>query len=239
MTEQPKLGNGRALAIAGLKAAALLLFLGGTTWAVVYYHDYLWQIVTHRNELRQWILSWGAWGPVVYVGVQVIQVMIFVIPGEVVQGVGGYLFGPWLGALCCLVGALIGSALAFLIAGWLGRPLVKLLVRPEQFERFEKILNGRKGLVTVFVLFLIPGTPKDTLCYVAGMTPIHLGTFVLLSTLARVPGIFLSTFLGDTFAERRYHEFVALCAVGLVALILGLIFRKQVEAWMSKRAGRE
>jgi uncharacterized membrane protein YdjX (TVP38/TMEM64 family) len=230
----------RALIVATIKAAALLIFLGGTTWAVVYYHDYLWSIIHQRDRFKDWVLSWGAWGPVVFIGFQVVQIVIFVIPGELTQAAAGYLFGTWLGTFYSLIGSGIGSALAFLLSDWLGRPLVKLLVRPDQFDRLERALNTRKGLVTVFVLFLIPGTPKDTLCYVAGLTPIRFWRLVILSTLARTPGILLSSVLGESVYERNYHEFIAFCCIGLVGLIVGIVFRKRIEAWISRRkeAGR-
>jgi uncharacterized membrane protein YdjX (TVP38/TMEM64 family) len=238
--DAPK-GNGRReLIVAGLKAAALLVFLGAATWVVALYHRQLWHMLTRPDEFKDLIVRWGMWGPLAYIGFQVVQIVIFVIPGEITQSAAGYLFGPWLGALYCLIGAALGSALAFLLADALGRPLVRYLVGAERFERLEKTLNERTGIVTVFILFVIPGMPKDTLCYIAGLTPMHFWTFVLVSTLARVPGILLSTLAGDSVADRRYHEFLILCGVALALLILGLIFQKRLQRWMSgKRKGSD
>ncbi len=229
----------RTLIIAGLKAAALLVFLGATTLLLWRYHRQIWGMVARpaqREEFRAWIGSWGMWGPVAYLGLQVVQIVVFVIPGEFVQGAAGYLFGPWLGAVYCLIGAGMGSALAFLLADWLGRPLVRFFIGAQRFERLEKLLNGRRGFLTVFILFLIPGMPKDTLCYMAGLTPIHFWAFLAVSTLARIPGILLSTLAGDSVAERRYHEFLIICGIGLVALVLGLVFRRRLHGWLSRDA---
>ncbi len=218
---------------AGVKAAALILILAAATLAVFHYREQIWRLFTHFDALKERIVSWGPWGPVAFIALQVAQIVIFFIPGEVTQAAGGAVFGPWLGTLYGFIGAFLGTALAFLLADWLGRPLVKALLKPETFDKVEKLLNARKGFVSVFLLFLIPGMPKDSLCYVAGLTPIHFGWFVLVSSLARIPGILLSAYLGSSLLQQRTGEFLILCGVGLVALILGLVFRKRLHDWMT------
>jgi uncharacterized membrane protein YdjX (TVP38/TMEM64 family) len=217
----------------------LLVLLGAAALILAHYSDRFWRIITGLDEFKREIRSWGVWGPLVFIGFQIVQIVIFFIPGEVTQIAGGAIFGPWMGAFYAWIGAVLGSALAFLLAGWLGRPLIKALVKPQTFERIESLLNARKGFVTVFILFVIPGTPKDTLCYVAGLTPIHFWTFVVISSFARIPGILLSTFLGHSVMEKRYVEFLALCAIGLVALVLGLVFQKRIHDWMSRKDSDE
>ncbi len=235
MTGEKKSTNGAALFSVTLRAAGLLLFLAATTWVVVRYQEEAWRVVTHPSQLQEWVGSYRGWGPVVFLGIQVVQVVVFVIPGEVVQVAGGYLFGAWLGVGYCLVGAVIGSALAFLAGKWLGRPFVRYLVTPEQFARMEDVLNRRQGMVTIFVLYLIPGIPKDVLCYVAGVTPIHVGLFLLVTTAARLPGMILSAYFGRAMAEKSYILLVILSILACLALIFGLAFHKRIEAWLSRR----
>jgi len=186
LADEGKRPNGAQLFAAAVRAAVLLLFLGLTTWVVVRYYGHIWRVVTHPDELQDWVASYGRWGPLVFLGVQILQIVVFVIPGEVVQVAGGYLFGAWGGVGYCVAGAIIGALVVFLAAKWLGRPFVRYLVKAEQFSRLEKVLNRRAGIVTVFVLFLIPGVPKDVLCYVAGLTPMRLGLFLVVSTVARL-----------------------------------------------------
>jgi uncharacterized membrane protein YdjX (TVP38/TMEM64 family) len=249
MTEPAKRNGTRALVLAGVKAAILLAFLALTTWGAVCLlqkSGFSLPQLAHINAetlkrefgqaiqpMEDWKDSHGVLARLAFVGIQVGQIVVFVVPGEATQVLGGYLFGTWEGALYCVIGAAIGSGLAFLLADWLGRPLIKFFIRPEQFARLENMLNRRKGWVSVFVLFLFPGVPKDMLCYIAGLTPMHFGAFVLLSTLARIPGILLCTFGGDSIAEKHYHMFLALCILGLVVLVLGLFFRRRVESWIS------
>jgi uncharacterized membrane protein YdjX (TVP38/TMEM64 family) len=251
MKEPGKRNGTQTLVVAGVKAAILLAFLTVATWAAVHFiqeSGFSLRQLGHINAetlkkefgnviqpIEDWKESHGVLARLAFLGVQVGQIVVFVVPGEATQVVGGYFFGTWEGALYCVIGAALGSSAAFLLARWLGRPLITLFVRPEQFARLELVLNRGKGWVSVFVLFLFPGVPKDTLCYIAGLTPIHFGAFVLLSTLARIPGILLSTFVGDSVADKHYHMFISLCILGLVALVLGLIFRGRVESWISRK----
>jgi uncharacterized membrane protein YdjX (TVP38/TMEM64 family) len=232
--------NGAVFLSVALRAAGLVLFLIATMWVIIRYQENVWRVVTHSDELQAWVGSYGKWGPVVFLGVQMVQVVVFVIPGEVVQAAGGYLFGGWLGAAYCMVGALIGSTLAFFAAKWLGRPFVQYVVDPARFARLEDVLNRRAGIVTVLVLYVIPGIPKDVLCYVAGVTPIHAGPFLLVSTAARLPGMILSVWFGRALAQESYIELIVVSVLAALGLVLGVIFRRRIEAWVSrKKSGRE
>jgi len=255
MTEPAKRNGMRALVLAGVKAAILLAFLVVATWGAVYLMQrsgFGLSRLAHINAqtlkkecgnairpIEDWKDSHPVLARLAFIGLQVAQIVVFVVPGEATQVAGGYFFGTWEGALYCVIGAALGGGLAFLLATWLGRPLIRFLVRPEPLSRLENMLNQRKGWVTVFVLFLFPGVPKDALSYIAGLTPMHFGAFVLLSTLARIPGILLSTFVGDSVAEKHYHLFISLCILGLATLILGLLLRRRVESWISRKREEE
>jgi len=243
MSQDRKRTNGAVLFSVILRAAVLLLFLSAATWWVIRYSGHMWRILTdvaEEDKLQQWVVSWGVWGPVVFLGIQMLQIVVFVIPGEVVQAAAGYIFGLWGGVAYCLVGAGMGSALAFLLAQWLGRPLVRYLLGTERFDRMEDVLNRRKGIISLFLLFLIPGVPKDVLCYVAGLTPMHAGRFLVVSTLARLPGIWMSVYIGREMAEKSYIEMAIVLGLAGLGLVLGLIFQKRIEAWISRRkAGTE
>lgn len=228
----------RTVVVACLKAAALLALLGAGAWLALVYSHHLRDVFSRLDEFKQEVLRWGAWGPLAYVALQVIQIVVFIIPGELTQAAGGAIFGPWVGTLWGFVGALLGTACAFLLADALGRPLVRVLLKPATFERLETALNARRGHAAIFVLFLIPGLPKDALSYVAGLTPIRFWPFVLISSVARLPGILLSSFLGSSIVEQHYTAFFVFAGISLALLVLGLVFGKRVERWMTgKNAG--
>jgi len=89
-----------------------------------------------------------------------------------------------------------------------------------------------------FLLFLVPGIPKDILCYVAGVSPIRYPFFIIASTLGRLPGIVASTVIGGAAAADRWGLLAATTGVVLVLFVLGLVFRPRLQAWLEKVAGR-
>ena len=97
MSEEQSSSNGVVFFTVAVKAGVLVLFLSASTWVIVRYGGHLWKVVTDPEDLQGWVESYGPWGPLVFLGVQVLQIIVFVIPGEVVQAAGGYLFGPWAG----------------------------------------------------------------------------------------------------------------------------------------------
>jgi len=204
---------------------------------VIVWHSELWRIFASGQRLREWIAGWGAWAPLVFVGIQIIQVVVFAIPGEVTQVAGGYIFGGWLGLLLSLAGIAIGSTIAFFAAKLLGRPFVDAVVPARQREKVERFLGSQSTRIVFFLLFLIPGIPKDILCYVAGVSPLRYPFFILASTLGRLPGIVASSLIGGAAAADRWGLLAITTGVVLVLFVLGLIFRPGLQAWLEKVAG--
>ena len=116
--------------------------------------------------------------PLVYVAIQVLQVFVFVIPGDTVQIAGGYLFGFWLGLLLTILGIAAGSSINFWLARALGRPLLERFFPKHQIDRLSAVANGSRAQVGFFLLFVIPGIPKDILCYIAGISPLKFPFFL-------------------------------------------------------------
>jgi uncharacterized membrane protein YdjX (TVP38/TMEM64 family) len=123
-------------------------------------------------------------------------VVIFAIPGEITQLAAGYVFGVWHGFLYSIVGIMAGSAFNFYFARVVGRPTLKRFMSHSTLEKVDKALNSAKGKSTLFLLFLLPGAPKDALCYGAGFTAIGLLEFVVITGLARTPALLASILFG-------------------------------------------
>ncbi|HHY79785.1 MAG TPA: TVP38/TMEM64 family protein [Thermoanaerobacter sp.] len=175
-------------------------------------------LIDNPYEFRQWIHSFGKFSVIVFIGVQILQVVIFAIPGEVVQIAGGYLFGTFLGTLYSVIGITIGSLICFLIARVLGYNFVRSIVSEENLKKFDYIINNPKGETILFLLFFIPGMPKDALSYIAGITPVKFYNFFIITLFARLPGIFFSAYIGANLGNKNY--FMA----GIVAIIAVLLF---------------
>jgi len=179
--------------------------------------------------LREWIRGTGVVAPLVFVAVQAFQVVVFFIPGEIPQVAGGYLFGLWKGTFLSLAGITLGATFNFGISRALGVPFVNALFKREAVERTRKIANSPKARGSFFLFFLIPGIPKDILCYVAGLSIMKLHVFLLFSTLGRIPGILGSALMGDAAADRRWILAGTILFIAAVLFVLGFLFRERIQ----------
>lgn len=229
-----KTGARRALAL-----IAFPLLIAAVIVPVFIWHRELWDLFSSRHELRAWIQGWGAWAPLVFIGIQALQVIVFVIPGEVAQILGGYLFGALKGSLLSIVGILIGSCVDFSLARALGRPFVAALFPAERLASMEKLLSSRSARIVFFLLFLIPGIPKDILCYVAGLTPIGFVFFLAASTLGRLPGIVGSSVIGSAAASDKWVLMGIISAAALLLFGAGFILRPRIQRWIEAMAARK
>ncbi|MGD2206659.1 MAG: TVP38/TMEM64 family protein [Anaerolineae bacterium] len=155
----------------------------------------LYEFVADRERIHAWVMRFGAWGPVAIGTLEMLQAVLAPIPGQAIEAVSGYLFGPWLGALYAMAGIAIGSLLNFALARRLGRPLLVRLTSAERVARLDDLAR-RGGTLFFFLLWLFPFVPDDLACLAAGLTPMTLRQFLFLMLIGRLPGILASTWLG-------------------------------------------
>lgn len=170
-------------------------------------------------------------GPLSFIGfivMQASQVVISPIPGEVTGFIGGFLYGKFLGIILSTIGLTLGSWIAFSLSRYFGRPFVEKFVRKETMNRYDYLLH-HKGAFLVFLLFLIPGFPKDYLCYILGLG--HLGTkeFLLISTVGRFLGTALLTLGGDFIRHQQYYRFFVLSGLAIIIIMLSMVYRDKIE----------
>lgn len=176
-----------------------------------------------QDGFRDYIRSFGSLGPLVLLGLQFLQVFIALIPGELLETAAGYAFGPWVGTLICYAGVGLASALIFLLTRRYGVRLVEVFASRERINQLRFLNTERKRNNLIFLLYFIPGTPKDLLTYFVGLTDIKLSTFLVLSMIARIPSVLSSTFGGHLLGEQRYLSAAVLYGItGLVSAI-GLV----------------
>ncbi len=175
------------------------------------------KLAKEPDVFLEFIAGLGPWGALVFVGIQVLQIIVPPIPGELVQIAAGYIFGPLLGTVYLLLGALLGSTVAFYTARFLGYPFIRALVSTAKLERLRDLMRGPRLDLAVFIVFLIPGFPKDLLTYLAGLTELAPGRFLLLSLAGRFPALFVSVIMGSNLRDGAYIPAVilAVLAVGL------------------------
>jgi uncharacterized membrane protein YdjX (TVP38/TMEM64 family) len=190
------------------------------------------------EALREWIRDTGVIAPLVFVAVQTIQVVLFFIPGEIPQVAGGYAFGLWMGTLLSVVGITLGATFNFVISRVLGVPFVNALFTKAKVDRARGIANSPKARLSFFLFFLIPGIPKDILCYVAGLSVMKLHVFLLFSTLGRIPGIVGSAFIGNAAADRRWILAGTIFFIAAVLFVIGFLFRARIQGLLENLGRR-
>lgn len=169
------------------------------------------------EKLSLYIESFGMWGAFVLLAIQILQIVVAIIPGEFTEFASGTLYGTFFGSLICLTGIFIGELIIFILVKWFGNRFAQKMTKEKEFKKL-KFLNDEKKLeYTIFLLFFIPGTPKDALTYFVPMTKIDMKRFLILSTIARIPTVVSSAYAGSTFAEGNFLKTL------LVYIIIGAI----------------
>lgn len=207
--------------LAGISLAVVLALVALVTLFVCN-----WLTTFSRDAFRDYIRSFGALGWLVLLGLQILQVFIALIPGEIVESAAGYAFGPVMGTLICYVGIAIASMLIFSLTRRYGVKLVEVFVSRERINELRFLNTARKRNALLFLLYFIPGTPKDLLTYFAGLTDIKFHDFLIISLVARIPSILSSTFGGHMLGNENYWGAVLLYGItGLISLLGMLIYR--------------
>lgn len=191
-----------------------------------------------RERVAELVTASGWAAPLVLVGLHLVQVLIAPIPGDAFCILGGYLFGVLNGFLLSTAGMTLGSAANFLIGRWCGERVVRRLVSCERYARYDALVRD-KGLMVIFLCFLVPGFPKDTLCLLLGMTTMPLRAMLVVSAAGRVPTTLAFSLQGAAFFRQDYAALIAAggaCAVIGAAAWLG---RRPLERWLGRRSGKK
>ena len=215
-TEEELLRRKKRLALLSLVVVIVLAALA--TWFV-----WRWLASFSQAGFRDYIQSFGAWGWVVLLGLQVLQVFVALIPGELLETAAGYAFGPLVGTVICYVGVTIASAMIFWLTRRFGMRVVELFAPREKINRLKFINTEKKRHLLIFLLFFIPGTPKDLLTYFVALTDMRFGAFLGLTLVARVPSVVSSTFGGHLLGEENYVGAVLLYGITAAVSLVGLL----------------
>ncbi len=213
---------------------AIAGYLSWRIWTDPSLHEVLVRLYNDQFYLKRVLRRWGILAPVVFMALQALQVIIAPIPGDLTGILGGYLFGEWLGLLYSTIGLAVGSITAFGVGRWVGSHYVRTLVSPATWEKLGFIVEA-EGAILCFIIYLIPGLPKDMVCYLFGMSPIPLWVFAVASTLGRMPGTWILSAQGAQTAAGNYVYVVLLTAL-VAAIGLPLYYyRNRIVGWFQGR----
>ncbi len=186
-------------------------------------------LVGDGQAFREWIAEKGIWGKVIYIGMVFIQIVISIIPGEPIELGGGYAFGAWQGLLLAETGILLASTCVFLFVKRFGSKAVYAFVPREKIEDISFLRDAEKRNVLVFIIFFIPGTPKDVITYFIGLTPMTLKEWLIISTLARIPSVLTSTLTGAAAAQQDYWQAALIFGITAVVSVIGIFVYRRIR----------
>jgi len=188
-----------------------------------------------RDALREFIYSKGAFGVLILLGLQVLQVVVAIIPGEAIEVLSGLLYGTFYGYVICTVGMLIGTVMIYYTVRALGIVFINKMLGEDKLSKFKFLHDEKKLEMVTFLLFFIPGTPKDLLTYFMPLTKMKPITFFVITTVARIPSIISSTFAGASIGEGKWVQTVIIfCVIGLVGIV-GIIFNDKFMKSVNKK----
>jgi len=216
-----------------LSLRILFLFLLTALSAYFFIHYDLYLFFKDKDKLLNFIRSYP-YDQVIFIVVQIIQVVAAPIPGELTGIIGGILYGPLWGTIYSTIGLTLGSWIAFMLARFFGEPLLENVVSKEVFAKFEHFME-HKGLLVSFLLFLIPGFPKDYLCYIMGVSLIPTGTFLIISTAGRIFGTIMLSVTGAFASNGQYSFLTVFMVIGVVIFIVAYYYHDKLIEFLKKR----
>ena len=181
------------------------------------------QFVQEPERFRAWVDEQGILAPIAFLGMLVLQIVVAVIPGEPLEIAAGYAFGAVEGTLLCLFGAFLGRVAVFLLVRKLGARAVDVFFPLDKLQSLAFLQNKRRLTFWVFFLFFLPGTPKDVLCYMVGLTDLPLRSWLIISAIAPLPSIVTSTIGGDALGMGDYGFALLVFVITVVISGLGLL----------------
>ncbi len=215
------LGRSKALR----KSFLFVLTLGGL---FLFHKTGLWDFFSDQARIQAFIESCGIWDEVAFVLLQAVQVILPSIPGAILNIIGGYLYGTILGVLWSTIGTTVGAYIAFSLSRRFGKPLTDRFFNVYIMRRIESAIL-RKGNFTIFLLFLIPGFPKDYLCYIIGLGRISTKEFLIIASMGRLFGTILETMGGDFLRHWQYGKIFLLVGTALSTILIVVKARDKIE----------
>ena len=198
----------------------LILFAAVTGLLTVFFTEVLSPYLHSATALRTFLDDFGWKGRFILLGIQCLQVVVALIPGEIIELGAGYAYGAVEGTLLCLLGVGLSSSAIFLLVKKFGTPIVELFLPREKIQQLRFINSSEKLKRLVFFLFLIPGTPKDILTYFVGLTDLRWIPFLTISLIARIPSVVSSTVCGQMLGDKDYVTAVLVYAItGAVSIV--------------------
>ena len=213
-----------------VKFARLLILVVGIPLYIFLFHREVFTVFRSVETIQNFFEAHKSESVLIYLGGQILQVVIAAIPGQAFQLAAGYFFGFFQGLLWSVVGVILGTIVTFFLARILGRDAMYLIFGEKKLQSFIDKLNSKRAYLLVFIIYLIPGIPKDLFNYAAGVSEINFKAFLILSSLGRIPGMMGSLIIGLMVRNGDYTALIIIGIAAAVIVVVAFIFRKRLMA---------
>ncbi len=222
----------KSRAFAWLKLAVLIMIIVGIPLFI--YTFYREEISGFRSvgDAAEFLRDYREMSIPVYLIAEVLQILVSILPGQIFQMAAGYVFGFAGGTLLTAVGAAIGSVITFFLARVLGSDAVHMMLGEERSKHYSALLNSRRAYLITFIIYLIPGLPKDTVCYVAGITDMKLLPFLAVSLTGRMPAMAASVAFGALYMKQDYRGMALVALTVALISVVCLIKRRTITSYL-------
>ncbi len=217
-----------------LKMLLLLFILVGLPLYIYFCHHEIIEMFSDLDQVEAFFAEYKTKSIIIYLGIQIVQIIISIIPGQAIQIAAGYMFGFWKGYMWSLAGAFLGTVATYYIAKVLGHDGMHLLFGENKIRDILDTFNSKRAMILVFVFYLIPGLPKDLCSYVAGLSQMKLKAFLILSLAGRTPAMMGSLLIGRLVNTGGYTWAIIIGSVAIVLFILGILYRKNLMKWVDR-----
>ena len=224
----------KKVAIAILKLIFLILIVVLIPLYLYFYQQDFLMRFRDFNDIVSFLERYKLQSIPIYIILQIAQIVISVLPGQFFQLAAGYLYTFWPALLFSCIGAFLGTTITFWLAKGLGSDFVHIFFEKDKTEDYVKRLNSKKAYTIVFLLYAIPGIPKDVVSYAAGLSEMKYKPFIILSTIGRIPGMMGSIIIGSMWHKEEYVGMIILAIIAVVAFCSCIIYRKKLHELLDK-----
>ena len=217
-----------------LKLVILLGIVIGVPIYVYFSHPDLISRFNSLEEINNLLKQYKMASIFLYMGLQVFQIVVSIIPGQALQFAAGYAYHFWLGFLYSIIGVALGTVITFYLARFLGKDALHVIFGEQRFTKFVHTLNSKRSFIVLFVIFLIPGIPKDLFTYAAGVSEMRVGPFLLLSLVGRTPAMMCSILMGSMFYNGSYTGLIILGVAAIILFCAGIMKRDKLVKWTDR-----
>ena len=218
--------------IGGLSVVLFIVFCGIVGWFI---GRPMIKFVSEPEKFRIWVDEKGILGDISFIFMTIFQVLIALVPGEPLEIGAGYAFGWFKGTVLCVLGTTLGSLIVFFLVRKLGIRLVEVFFSYEKIKELKFLKDRKKVNIIIFLLYFLPGTPKDLITYFIGLTDIKFGYFLFLTSVARLPSVVTSTIGGNALGSQKYSMAIVVFTVTLIVSGLGWLIYNLILKFKNKR----